>query len=133
MIRRPGWKGKESTSNQNELNRSALEAVLQRCSDQVVRGGTIEKTATGAKISSPSFAKAVPNSKLYARLKRFRPYRVSRSLAAVGFHAISASTLNGQSLSGIATGNEIPEPATAAMLASAGTVALVRRRRPRRA
>ena len=44
---------------------------------------------------------------------------------SIGFHAISASVVNGQSLSGAA----VPEPATAMLLASGGLALLRRRRR----
>lgn len=45
---------------------------------------------------------------------------------ALGFHAISASTVNGESLSGIYT---VPEPGTMALVAVAGAVLLARRKR----
>jgi len=48
------------------------------------------------------------------------------ALAALGFHAIRASTVDGKSLSGIVT--EVPEPATVS-LTLLGAAALLRRRR----
>ena len=51
------------------------------------------------------------------------------ALAAFGFHAISASTVNGESLSGIVTGGQIPDPATASLLVAGGAAFLLRRRR----
>lgn len=48
------------------------------------------------------------------------------SLAALGFHAISASILNGESLSGATS---VPEPTVAGLLALGGTFLAARRRR----
>ena len=50
----------------------------------------------------------------------------------LGFHAISAAIVNGQSLSGMNTGDiDVPEPACAAALGLGGLVLLIRRRRQR--
>lgn len=49
---------------------------------------------------------------------------------AIGFHAISASVIRGESLSGITPGQTVPEPATAALL-GLGAVGLARRRKRR--
>ncbi len=46
---------------------------------------------------------------------------------SIGFHAISALAVNGESLSGIVTGSSVPEPATFAMLAFGGLAVLYRR------
>lgn len=47
---------------------------------------------------------------------------------SIGFHAISATTVNGESLSGIYTANEAPEPTTITLLAFGGALQLRRRR-----
>jgi len=52
-------------------------------------------------------------------------------IGSIGFHGISASIINGQSLSGVNMSAPVPEPALAGLLA-AGGVALVLRRRARR-
>jgi len=46
---------------------------------------------------------------------------------SIGFHAISATVVNGQSLSGIMPGGAVPEPASFAMLAFGGLAVLRRR------
>jgi len=48
---------------------------------------------------------------------------------SLGFHAISADVVNGESLSGVVTITELPEPATLFLLVVGGAVMLVRRRR----
>ena len=48
---------------------------------------------------------------------------------AIGFHAISAYTVGGESLSGVNVPSAVPEPASLSLLAFGGIVALVRRRR----
>lgn len=48
---------------------------------------------------------------------------------SIGFHAISADIVNGQSLSGIVTNSQVPEPATMALLAGGGITLLLRRKR----
>lgn len=48
---------------------------------------------------------------------------------ALGFHAISAAIVNGQSLSGMSVTGEVPEPATATILLAGGMLLALRRKR----